>query len=110
MRLASGNKLCCGRRLGASGPAFSGWARAGWTKRLSRGAKKRASAPARCQPRTETKEILAKIEKIQDDALDRLALIAAQTAAQRGDVALTQLRYPEAAGHCRSRHSLPAWR
>jgi tetratricopeptide (TPR) repeat protein len=44
------------------------------------------------------KEILAKVEKIQDEALDRLALNAAQTAAQLGDVALTQLRYPEAAG------------
>jgi hypothetical protein len=45
------------------------------------------------------KEILAKVEKIQDEALDRLALNAAQTAAQLGDVALTQLRYREAAGH-----------
>src|SRR5580704_18268560 len=57
MRSASGNKLCCGRRLGAADPALqankmSGRARAGWTKRLSRGAKKRTSAPARCQPRT----------------------------------------------------------
>jgi tetratricopeptide (TPR) repeat protein len=45
------------------------------------------------------KEILAKVEKIQDEALDRLALNAAQTATQLGDVALTQLRYREAAGH-----------
>jgi tetratricopeptide (TPR) repeat protein len=45
------------------------------------------------------KEILAKVEKIQDEALERLALNAAQTASQLGDVALTQLRYPEAAGH-----------
>lgn len=57
MKLASGNKLCCGRRLGASDPALqankiSGRARARWTKRLSRGAKIRPSAPARCQPRT----------------------------------------------------------
>ncbi|MDQ6703463.1 MAG: tetratricopeptide repeat protein [Pseudomonadota bacterium] len=45
------------------------------------------------------KEILAKVEKIQDEALERLALNAAQTAAQLGDLALAQLRYPEAAGH-----------
>ena len=45
------------------------------------------------------KEILAKVEKIQDEALNHLALNAAQTAAQLGDVALTQLRYSEAAGH-----------
>jgi hypothetical protein len=44
-------------------------------------------------------EILAAIEKIQTEALDRLAVNAAQTTAQRGDVALAQLRYPEAAGH-----------
>ena len=50
-------------------------------------------------------EILAKVEKIQTEAvkvqteaLDRLALNAAQTTAQRGDLALAQLRYPEAAG------------
>jgi hypothetical protein len=42
-------------------------------------------------------EILAAIEKIQTEALDRLALNAAQTTAQRGDVALTRLRYPDAA-------------
>lgn len=42
-------------------------------------------------------EILAAIEKIQTEALDRLALNAAQTTAQRGDLALTRLRYPEAA-------------
>jgi tetratricopeptide (TPR) repeat protein len=42
-------------------------------------------------------EILAAIEKIQTEALDRLALNAAQTTAQRGDVALTRLRYLEAA-------------
>jgi tetratricopeptide (TPR) repeat protein len=45
------------------------------------------------------KEILAKVEKIQDEALERLALNAAQTAAQLGDLALAQLRYLEAAGH-----------
>ncbi|MGH6843815.1 MAG: tetratricopeptide repeat protein [Methylocella sp.] len=44
-------------------------------------------------------EILAEIEKIQTEALDRLALNAAQTTAQRGDLALTRLRYPEAAQH-----------
>ena len=42
-------------------------------------------------------EFLAEIEKIQTAELDRLALNAAQTTAQRGDVALTQLRYPDAA-------------
>ena len=42
-------------------------------------------------------EILAAIEKIQTEALDRLALNAAQTTAQRGDVALTRLRYLDAA-------------
>jgi outer membrane PBP1 activator LpoA protein len=41
--------------------------------------------------------ILAEIEKIQTEALDRLALNAAQTTAQRGDVALTRLRYLEGA-------------
>jgi tetratricopeptide (TPR) repeat protein len=45
------------------------------------------------------KEILAEVEKIQDEALERPLLNAAQTAAQRGDLALAQLRYPEAAGH-----------
>jgi tetratricopeptide (TPR) repeat protein len=42
-------------------------------------------------------EILAAIEKIQTEALDRLALNAAQTTTQRGDVALTRLRYLDAA-------------
>jgi tetratricopeptide (TPR) repeat protein len=49
-------------------------------------------------------EILAKIEKIQTEAVkvqteavDRLALNAAQTTAQRGDLALTRLRYLDAA-------------
>ena len=41
-------------------------------------------------------EILAAIEKIQTEALDRLALNAAQTTAQRGDLALTRLRYLDA--------------
>src|ERR1700732_4954328 len=44
-------------------------------------------------------EIVARVEKIQDEASERLVLNAAQTAAQRGDLALAQLRYPEAAGH-----------
>ena len=44
-------------------------------------------------------DLLAAIEKIQTEALDRLALNAAQTTAQRGDVALTRLRYIEAAQH-----------
>lgn len=42
-------------------------------------------------------DLLASIEKIQSAALDRLALNAAQTAGQRGDVALAQLRYRDAA-------------
>jgi hypothetical protein len=42
-------------------------------------------------------EILAAIEKIQTEALDRLALYAAQTTAQRGVVAWTRLRYLDAA-------------
>jgi hypothetical protein len=42
-------------------------------------------------------DVLAEVEKIQTEALDRLALNAAQTTAQRGDVALTQLRYRDAA-------------
>ena len=41
-------------------------------------------------------EILAAIEKNQTEALDRLALNAAQTTAQRGDVALARLRYLDA--------------
>jgi tetratricopeptide (TPR) repeat protein len=44
-------------------------------------------------------EILAAIEKAQTEAIDRLALNAAQTAAQRGDVALGRLRYVDAAQH-----------
>ncbi len=42
-------------------------------------------------------DVLAAIEKIQSEALDRLALNAAQTTAQRGGVALAQLRYRDAA-------------
>lgn len=42
-------------------------------------------------------DALASIEKIQSEALDRLALNAAQTTSQRGDVALAQLRYRDAA-------------
>jgi tetratricopeptide (TPR) repeat protein len=44
-------------------------------------------------------KILAAIEKAQTEAIDRLALNAAQTAAQRGDVALGRLRYIDAAQH-----------
>ena len=44
-------------------------------------------------------EILAAVEKAQTEAIDRLALNAAQTAAQRGDVALGGLRYVDAAQH-----------
>ncbi len=42
---------------------------------------------------------LAEVEKQQVAALDRLALEAAATRAQRGDIALTRLRYQEAAEH-----------
>ena len=42
---------------------------------------------------------LAKVEALQTAALDRLALNAAETSAQRGGVALTRLRYAEAAQH-----------
>jgi len=42
-------------------------------------------------------DILAAIWKYQTEALDRLAINAVQTAAQRGDVALARLRYLEAA-------------
>jgi tetratricopeptide (TPR) repeat protein len=42
-------------------------------------------------------EILTAIEKAQTETLDRLALNAAQTTAQRGDVALGRLRYVDAA-------------
>jgi tetratricopeptide (TPR) repeat protein len=42
-------------------------------------------------------EILTAIEKMQDLEISRLALNAAQTTAQRGDVALTQLHYRDAA-------------
>ena len=45
----------------------------------------------------EADDLLAAIEKIQSEALDRLALNAAQTSSQRGDVALAQLRYRDAA-------------
>src|SRR5215469_4154443 len=43
--------------------------------------------------------LLADVEKEQRRALDRLALSAAETAAQRGEIALTRLRYREAAAH-----------
>ncbi|SOR32398.1 Tetratricopeptide domain protein (fragment) [Methylorubrum extorquens] len=44
-------------------------------------------------------ELLAKVQTAQDVAADRLALKAAETAAQRGRLALTRLRYDEAALH-----------
>src|SRR3954451_14716229 len=44
-------------------------------------------------------ELLAQVEQRQTAALDRLALNAAETSAQRGQVALTRLRYLEAAQH-----------
>ena len=44
-------------------------------------------------------ELLAAVEQIQSAALDRLALNAAETSAQRGQVALTRLRYLDAAQH-----------
>src|SRR4051794_38413181 len=44
-------------------------------------------------------ELLARVEQLQTAALDRLALNAAETSAQRGQVALTRLRYREAAQH-----------
>ena len=40
--------------------------------------------------------MLADVEQIQAVALDRLALNAAETSAQRGKIALTRLRYLEA--------------
>ena len=44
-------------------------------------------------------ELLAEVEQGQTAALNRLALNAAETSAQRGQVALTRLRYLEAAQH-----------
>ena len=43
--------------------------------------------------------LLADVETEQRRALDRLAVNAAETSAQRGDIALTRLRYAEAAKH-----------
>ena len=43
--------------------------------------------------------LLAEVEQLQDSALDRLALEAAATRVQRGEIALTRLRYREAAAH-----------
>ena len=43
--------------------------------------------------------LLADVETEQRRALDRLALNAAETAAQRGEIALARLRYAEAATH-----------
>jgi tetratricopeptide (TPR) repeat protein len=42
-------------------------------------------------------DLLAEVEKIQTGALERPALNAAQTTAHRGDLALTRLRYVDAA-------------
>ena len=43
--------------------------------------------------------LLADVETEQRQALDRFAINAAETSAQRGEIALTRLRYPEAAKH-----------
>ena len=43
--------------------------------------------------------LLADVESEQRRMLDRLAVNAAETSAQRGDIALTRLRYGEAAQH-----------
>src|SRR5439155_1989295 len=43
--------------------------------------------------------LLADVEMEQRRALDRLAVNAAETSARRGDIALTRLRYREAATH-----------
>jgi tetratricopeptide (TPR) repeat protein len=43
--------------------------------------------------------LLADVETEQRHALDRLAVNAAQTSARRGEIALTRLRYAEAATH-----------
>ncbi len=43
--------------------------------------------------------LLAQVEMDQRRALDRFAFGAAETAARRGEIALTRLRYREAAGH-----------
>src|SRR5262247_99672 len=43
--------------------------------------------------------LLADVETEQRQALDRFAINAAETSAQRGEIALTRLRYAEAAKH-----------
>ena len=43
--------------------------------------------------------VLAAVEKLQTEAFDRLALNAAETSAERGELAPTRLRYAEAAQH-----------
>lgn len=43
--------------------------------------------------------VLGEVESEQRRALDRLAVSAAETSAQRGEIALTRLRYVEAAEH-----------
>ena len=52
--------------------------------------------PASSRKRT---ALLANIEAEQRRSLDRLAVNAAATLAQRGEIALTRLRYAEAAKH-----------
>ena len=47
----------------------------------------------------EADDLLARIEAEQRRSLDRLAVNAAATLAQRGEIALTRLRYAEAAKH-----------
>jgi tetratricopeptide (TPR) repeat protein len=44
-------------------------------------------------------QLLATIEQLQDEEIGRLALSRAETSAQRGEIALTRLRYGEAATH-----------
>ena len=52
--------------------------------------------------------LLAQVEAEQSRALDRLAFNAAETAARRGELALTRLRYGEAAQHfARAAATLP---
>jgi tetratricopeptide (TPR) repeat protein len=48
---------------------------------------------------TKADALLADVETEQRRSLDRLALNAAETSAQRGEIALTRLRYAEAATH-----------
>src|SRR5215472_986064 len=54
----------------------------------------------------EADALLANVEMEQRHGLDRLALDAAETSARRGDLALTRLRYGEAAKHFASAAAL----